>query len=167
MKPGLALVAIALILLLTLFACTSDTQRIRETNEAAYTSQATNPSNAGPLGTPLSTPPKLEADISIFDVRAGDCVEDTFPESGEAQRINIVSCTGTWDFRVLSSFVVEYDDFPEDEFFTADSVKRCDRRFSYTFFPEKNPESKATEPCHASRKVTVIRALTWRTLTAW
>ena len=128
--------AIALIVLLTLVACTSDAERIREANEVAQLAQTKTPSNAESTSdTPLSTPTPLSADISIFDIRDGDCLEYSFSE-GELERINIVPCTGIWASRALSSFVVETTGtYPGEESFFQPAPDKCDRRYSFLMFP--------------------------------
>ena len=128
--------AIALIVMLTFVACTSDAQRIREANEAARLTQTETPSDSE--STRLSTPTPRSGDISIFDIRDGDCLVTTLPDVGEMGRIEIVPCTESWESRVLSSFVVEsIATFPGNEFFSQPALNRCDRRYSFLMFPTK------------------------------
>ena len=133
---------IGLVVVLILLACTSDAQRIREANEAAQSSQGKTPSDSGSAATtrsePSSTSIPRSTVIDIFDVRDGDCLVATLPEIEEFERIEIVPCTGKWDARAVSSFVVESnEDFPGDSLFSQNAIDRCDRRYSYLLLPTR------------------------------
>jgi len=114
--------------------CGSDAERIREANEAARASQtkAAAP-DAMTIVAPISTfeaaPTPLIADISVLDVREGDCITSQLPDGTVFETVQIVACSGNWQFRVVSSFVVEADGpFPGDDYFVQQAFVRCDRR---------------------------------------
>ena len=134
-----ALICISFVLALMLVSCTSDAQLIREANEAAASS------NAPLKPTPTLTPtPTVHQSLqlqeserkSMFEVRDGDCLKMSMPEIGKAENTTIVDCNGSWDGRVINSFVIEANGiYPGNAFFEQQAIDKCDRHSSYLFMP--------------------------------
>ena len=53
--------------------------------------------------TPTPTPP-LSAKIDAVDLQDGDCISSKIPDGITIYDVEIVECSGIWEFRVLSSF---------------------------------------------------------------
>ncbi len=110
--------------LFVLVACTADAERIREANAAAGSSNAID---------------QLAGQISVFDLRDGDCFDA--PEiagSGlfNLEDVKLVGCSGEWSFLALNSFVVARDgDYPGEDYFMEEGYRRCDRLADTYLFP--------------------------------
>ncbi len=113
--------------LLTLVACTTDEDRIKEANTAAASG-----GQSGDSG-------QLTGKISIFDLRDGDCFNaPTVPgsETVNMEDVELVPCSGDWVYQALSSFVVALDgDYPGEDYFVAQVDSRCDRLSNTYIFP--------------------------------
>ena len=122
------LVLIASFLLLVSIACESNAQRIREANEAAATSS--------------SSDAPLEAEISVLNLRDGDCIISIFPnyvDEVDIESVRIVPCSGPWQHRVLSSFIIaDSNYYPGFDFFSRQALARCDRRYTVLIYPTRD-----------------------------
>lgn len=134
----------ALASLVLLAACESDADRIRSVNEADRTQTAS--SAATPTLTPLSaatpTPTPLSAKIDTVDIQDGDCIDSTLGQGVSIESVVIVPCSGSWEYRVLSSFTVpDSQNYPGEDHLNLVATERCDRRS--TFFLHPTSESWA------------------------
>ena len=131
------------IALIAYLGCESDVDRIRATNEADRASQTKAASTRAPaIAAPdtniEATPPSLIAEIDASDVREGDCIISRLPEDVEVETFQIVTCSGDWQFRVISSFSVEADgSFPGDDYFVQQGFVGCNPRYTYHLIPTK------------------------------
>jgi len=124
---------------LLLVSCTSDAERIRKANEAAASSDEATTTQSKEVIAPQATQIPNSANISVFEIRDGDCLQMFVPDAGaEFEETEIVNCNGNWDYKSLNSFVVEEDGiYPGDPFFHQQSISQCDRRYSISMFPSK------------------------------
>ena len=129
-------ITILFTLALLLMGCTSDAELIREANQAAALN---NESTDAPSIDVQSTKIPESANMSVFEIRDGDCLQMVVPDSGvELESTKIVGCNGPWDYKAINSFVVEDDaNYPSDAFFYEQSISQCDRRYSTSMFPTK------------------------------
>jgi len=111
-----------------LMACgPSDKERIRDMNESALVEQSFDPDALG--GT-----------ISVFDIRDGDCFNAGLPSEYGAtdtfEEVELVSCSGEWEYRVLDSFVVNRQGaYPGKDYFYDQAQLYCHRLWDFIFFP--------------------------------
>ena len=136
-----------IILILASMGCTTDVQRIRETNEAervsqkkAATESTSASTGAGAVDSGVSTaepgPAPLVTDINALDVREGDCISSKLREGAEVETVEIVTCSGDWNFRVLNLLEVESgSQFPGDDYFGQQALLHCDARYTSILFP--------------------------------
>jgi len=127
-KHTVALLFLAVLAgLLTLVACTTDEDRIKEANTAAASS-----GQSGDSG-------QLTGKISVFDLRDGDCFNAPKIPGGESvnmEDVELVSCSDDWIYRALSSFVVTLDgDYPGQDYFVAQAGSICDPSTGFYLFP--------------------------------
>ena len=107
-----------------LVACAADAERIREANAAASSSNAID---------------QLAGQISVFDLRDGDCFDA--PEIAgtglfNLEDVKLVGCSGEWSFLALNSFVVDRGgDYPGEDYFMEEGYRRCDRLADTYLFP--------------------------------
>ena len=120
-----ALVAVGclvLVLSLALVGCDSNARRIREINEV--------------LATPAAERTRLTAKIDAIEIRDGDCIISSLPEGISIETVVIVPCSGTWQYRVLNSFLVAGGErYPGEDVFEQRAYEKCDRRYSFILFP--------------------------------
>ena len=103
--------------------CDSEAPRIREINEAT--------------ATPVAEETPLSAEITRIEIQDGDCINSALPEGISIETIEIVPCSGTWQYRSLSSFdVVDTGSYPGEASFEQRAYEECDRRYSYFLFPD-------------------------------
>ena len=118
--------SLALVALLALAGCDSRAERIRGVDEA--------------LAAPVEERTPLSARIEAVGLRDGDCIDSTLPGDLSVESAVIVACTGTWQYRALSSFdVADADRYPGESYFRQRARESCDRRYSHILFP--NDES--------------------------
>ncbi|MDA1228982.1 MAG: septum formation family protein [Chloroflexi bacterium] len=68
----------------------------------------------------------------------GDCFNDP-PIQFEANSVEVVSCRGEWEFKVLDILIIESDiGFPTDADFSKLIFNKCDRRYTTTFSPTRD-----------------------------
>ena len=129
------------IALVIYIGCESDVQRIREANQTFRASQTKTASlgaltNVAPVPTFDAAPTPLVADISVIDVREGDCITSRLPDGLVFETVQMVACSADWQFRVIGSFAVETTgSFPGDDYFVQQAFVRCDRRYSDHLIP--------------------------------
>ncbi len=115
-----------------------DAERIREQNEAVRASQT----DTG--GATAETDRVGNGRLSIFDIRGGDCfsLAGYVAEVGEAQmvgEVQLVPCSGVWQYILLNAFVVGADDgYPSQDYFLEQISRRCDPASTFQFYPEPN-----------------------------
>ena len=79
-------------------------------------------------------PGKLDRLVRATSLGSGECYNGA-PEIDDLL-VELVECSGEWDFRVLNSFdVADADRYPGDNFFWERADESCDRRFRYVLFP--------------------------------
>ena len=107
-----------LVLLWALIACGSDADRIREMNEDSVTSTS------------------LGAEVSAMDIQGGDCISSALSEGISIETVEIVPCSGTWQYRVVSLFdVADSELYPGVEFFAEQASENCGRGNSFWMYP--------------------------------
>ena len=86
------------------------------------------------FGLSIADPTKLDRLVSQSRLIDGECIKSA-PITDDL-RVEVVSCSGNWEFRVLNAFTVERTGrFPGDDFFSTLTNERCDRRSSSQFIP--------------------------------
>ena len=76
------------------------------------------------------------ADIEVVDVVTGDCINSTLPVGISIETVEIVLCSGPWQYKVLDSFEVDdLERYPGREYFEQQAFERCDRRSEVFLFP--------------------------------
>ena len=67
----------------------------------------------------------------------GDCIASAgIQEQIDSGNVVVIPCTENWEFKVLGSFEVpDADEYPGDDYFTAQAIDRCSPRFAFTFYP--------------------------------
>ena len=89
-----------------------------------------------PTSTPTPTPTLLSARIDSVDIQDGDCIDSTIEEGVTIESVVIVPCSGSWQYRVLSSFVVaDSPQYPGEDHFGLLASEQCDRRFTFFLYP--------------------------------
>ena len=79
-------------------------------------------------------PGKLDRLVSVTSLSSGECYNEA-PETDELS-VELVDCSGEWEFRVLNSFdVADADRYPGEDYFGQRAHESCDRRYSYLLFP--------------------------------
>ena len=86
------------------------------------------------FGLSVTDPAKLDRLVGSDRLRAEECFDEA-PETGHLS-VELVSCSGEWQYRVLNSFTVEeFDRYPGEATFNQRAYKECDRHYSFFFFP--------------------------------
>ena len=89
-----------------------------------------------PVPTATVTSERLSAEIQVIEVAEGDCINSALPEGISIETVEIVVCSGPWQYRVLGLFEVDSQDgYPEESFFASRAFENCDRRYSYLLIP--------------------------------
>ena len=121
MKPFEMVPVIAMVLLLV--GCSSPEDQIRQTNVAL-------PSD------PTISATQLRTSIDYSDLVVGDCINSKLHEGIEIRNIEITTCNGAWEYRVLSKFTVDrHGGYPGDDYFLGESIAQCPRQYSFALFP--------------------------------
>ena len=77
---------------------------------------------------------KLDRLINPHLLDVGECFNEA-PET-EGYLVELVGCSGEWEFRVLDTFEVhESGVYPGDDYFGGQSHEKCDKPYSYTQYP--------------------------------
>ena len=114
-------------------ACTTDTELIREANQAAQEGDGQ-----------TSTSGTSSGSVSVFEIRTGDCIVDKemlelpVNETGQSASLEKVPCSGTsWDYKVLKSFTVARSGtFPGSGYFE-DQFDTCPLAADTMIFPTR------------------------------
>ena len=86
------------------------------------------------FGLSIIDPGKLDRLVSLTSLISRECYNEA-PETGGLS-VELVDCSGEWEFRVLNSFdVADADLYPGENYFTERADESCDRRSSYYQFP--------------------------------
>ena len=86
------------------------------------------------FGLSISDPAKLDRLVSLHSLSSGECFRQA-PETEDLQ-VELVSCSGDWERRVLDTFIVpDSDRYPGIEFFNRLAYEKCDRRYTHTLSP--------------------------------
>ena len=79
-------------------------------------------------------PDKLDRLVDASSLSTGECYNEA-PET-DYLSVELVDCSGEWEFRVLNSFdVADADSYPGEGFFDQRANESCDRQYSYFQFP--------------------------------
>ena len=79
-------------------------------------------------------PGKLDRLVSIISLSPGECYNDA-PET-DGLLVELLDCSGEWQYRVLSSFAVaDADHYPREDFFRQQASESCNRPYNYFLFP--------------------------------
>ncbi len=86
------------------------------------------------FGLSLTDPAKLDRLVSLESLEAGQCFNDA-PET-DALQVEIVSCTGAWDYQVVDIVPLPEDDsFPGDGYIEGRAEQDCGANTDYYFYP--------------------------------
>ncbi len=86
------------------------------------------------FGLAETDPDKLDRLVSVSRLDVGECYNDA-PETGGLQ-VELVGCSGDWEYRVLSSFgVADSPEYPGEDYFSQLAREQCDRRFAEFLYP--------------------------------
>ena len=86
------------------------------------------------FGLSVIDPGKLDRLVSAGSLGSRECYNKA-PETGDLS-VELVDCSGEWEFRVLNSFdVADADRFPGENFFEQRVYESCDQRGSYSILP--------------------------------
>ena len=82
---------------------------------------------------------QLSGNISVFDLRDGDCFNAAKVPGYEVvnfEEVELTPCTGDWVYRALNSFVITLNGkFPGEDYLMAQSDRRCQRLTDIYMFP--------------------------------
>ena len=86
------------------------------------------------FGLSVIDPGKLDRLVGVTSLSSGDCYDEA-TETDDLS-VELVDCSGEWEFRVLNSFdVADADRYPGEDFIEQRAYESCDRRSSYLLFP--------------------------------
>ena len=86
------------------------------------------------FGLSVIDPGKLDRLVRVASLSSRECFNEA-PENGDLS-VELVDCSGEWEFRVLNSFdVADADRYPGANFFKQRADESCDRRHSYSIIP--------------------------------
>ena len=86
------------------------------------------------FGLSVTDPLKLDRLVNRSSVRKGSCINHA-PETGGSQ-VELVDCSGTWEMRLLSRFVVSNNgEYPGENWFRRQAVDNCERRRTNWLYP--------------------------------
>ena len=86
------------------------------------------------FGLAIEDPDKLDRLVGSTLLAVGECFNQA-PETG-GQSVELVECSGEWDFKVLASFEVpDAIAYPGDDYFSEQANERCDSRHSSILYP--------------------------------
>ena len=79
-------------------------------------------------------PSKLDRLVNVSRLGDGECYNEA-PET-EYLLVEVVSCSGGWQYRTLNSYTVDdLDRYPGEGLFSQRAYKECDRRYTITLYP--------------------------------
>lgn len=76
---------------------------------------------------------ELDRLTSAQRLNPGDCINEA--PATDFMLVELVSCAGDWELRVLGSFDLEDGPFQGDAYIDAQAAERCDRRFGFIYPP--------------------------------
>ena len=86
------------------------------------------------FGLSVLDPGKLDRLADIDSLNLGECFNEA-PET-DGVKVEMVDCSGTWDYRMLNSFeVAGNSNYPGDDFFRQRARDRCNPKYTSTFPP--------------------------------
>ena len=86
------------------------------------------------FGLSATDPSKLDRLVNISKLGDGECYNEA-PET-EYLLVEVVSCSGGWQYRTLNSYTVDdLDRYPGEGLFSQRAYKECDRRYTITLYP--------------------------------
>ena len=141
--PRWLLVGLVLATMLVVVGCESDLHRTREANEAARESRTSVPEVERRLPShileverqlPSAIPngPSADRVVSYRTLQEGEC----FNGGPDPSYVELVPCTGKWESRVVSSFVVDQQGpYPGNDYFARTASEQCDRQYTYYLHP--------------------------------
>ena len=87
------------------------------------------------IGLSVIDPGKLNRLVGVTSLSSGECYNEA-TESDDLL-VELVDCSGEWEFRVLNSFdVTDADRYPGEDFIKRRANESCDQRSSYFLFPD-------------------------------
>ena len=79
-------------------------------------------------------PGKLDRLVRASLLGSGECYNEA-PEADDLS-VELVDCSGEWEYRVLNSFdVADADRYPGEDFFEQRAYESCDQQYSYFLHP--------------------------------
>ena len=87
------------------------------------------------FGLSLTDPSKLDRLVGSHSLRPEECFNDA-PET-EDLLVELIPCSGQWQYRVLNSFDVPYTSYPSDIEFQRLAFTNCDPHYTLAQFPEE------------------------------
>ena len=86
------------------------------------------------FGLSATDPSKLDRLVNISRLGDGECYNEA-PET-EYLLVEVVSCSGGWQYRTLNSYTVDdLDRYPGEGLFSQRAYKECGRRYTITLYP--------------------------------
>ncbi|MCY4529503.1 MAG: hypothetical protein OXD46_10810 [Chloroflexi bacterium] len=86
------------------------------------------------FGLSVVDPDKLDRLVGVNTIELGECFNDA-PET-DGILVELVSCSGPWEYRVLELVEVEDSEkYPREDYFERRAYEDCDRRYSYFLYP--------------------------------
>ena len=86
------------------------------------------------FGLSVIDPGKLDRLVGATSLSSGECYNEAPGTDGLS--VELVDCSGEWEFRVLNSFdVADADRYPGEDFFEQLANESCDRQYSHFLFP--------------------------------
>lgn len=124
MRLHIRLISMSLLGLI-LVACQTEVERIREANEALREGQQ---------------PTQTSANLHSLNLEEGDCINfystPDFTRSTEIEDVEAVLCSGEWEYRVVSRFLVPLgNQYPGVHYFEQQAFDQCDRRHTVFIYP--------------------------------
>ena len=84
----------------------------------------------------IPTPTSLSAEIGVTEIQDGDCISSTISAGINIQTVEIVPCSGTWQFKVLNTFnVADSENYPGEAFLDEQASEKCSRGTTFILFP--------------------------------
>lgn len=88
------------------------------------------------FGLAASDPAKLDRLAGPYRLDTGECFNEA-PETGGLM-VELIGCSGDWEYRVLSSFTVaDAPNYPGEDHLDLLAGEQCDRRFTYFLYPTR------------------------------
>ena len=79
-------------------------------------------------------PSKLDRLVNVSRLGDGECYNEA-PET-EYLLVEVVSCSGGWQYRTLNSYTVDdLDRYPGETYFSRRAHNECDRHYTFLLFP--------------------------------